>query len=437
MILFYLLVSVMPFVRHPFWSIFIGSLTLVKVAGLLCVGYALFYASTRRSSPDYLRTWQARLAVTLCFIGMASYVVIGSRIPIEISPFLSYASFLAFFYITLNVVDSVRRLRWVLLVATGSMGYASLHVVREWQNSGFDFGYRPGWVTGDPNYYTLSALLCLPLGFYLLRPRQPAWERYFCLVCLGLTLVGVALAASRGGLLGLAASVLVAAWRARHRVKVMGAAMALLVPLMILSPSSPVGRLLNPTFSDQHSADSRLILWSAGLKMVQASPILGVGVGNYKAALDRIQGPGYRVKFSVAHNTYIEIAAELGLPGLAVFLGIFVTTLWGLERVRRAARRGGSPLVGRAAEGIQVGLVGYAVAIVFVSAEYHKFFWLVVFLSACLPALNRPRGAARPWWARGSRPVDSHEAIRPPAPPAVEPAGESARRPSSGNFPAS
>lgn len=430
MILFYLLVSIMPFVRHPFWSIFVGSLTLVKIAGLLCVGYALFYATTRRSSPDYFRTWQARLAVALCFMGMASYVVIGSRIPFEISPFLSYASFLAFFYITLTVVDSVRRLRWILLVATGTMGYASLHVIREWQNSGFDFGYRPGWVTGDPNYYTLSALLCLPLAFYLLRPRQPAWERYFCLACLGLTLGGVALAASRGGLLGLAASVLVAGWRARHRAKVMTAAVALLVPLMLLSPSSPVSRLFNPTFSDQHSADSRLILWSAAVSMVQASPILGVGVGNYKAALNRVHGP---IKFSVAHNTYLEIAAELGLPGLAVFLGIFVMTFWSTERVRRAARRGGSPLVGRAAEAIQVGLVGYAVGIVFVSAEYHKLFWLVVFLSACLPALNRKRPAVRPWWARGSGRAESPEAVRHSAPPGVEPAEGSARTPGSGS----
>lgn len=402
MIIFYLLVSVMPFVRHPFWSLFVGSLTIVKIAGLVCVGYALLYSNVRRTRPDYFRTWQARLAVLLCCLGMASYVIIGSRVPFEISPFLSYASFLMFFYVTLNVIDSTAKLRWVMLVASGSMAYASLHVLREWQKASFDYGYRPGWVTGDPNYFSLSALLGLPFAFYLMRTRQRTWERYYCIVCLGLTLLGFALAASRGGLLGLAASVMVVAWRSRQRVKVMSVAVVMLLPLMFFSPSSPIGRLLNPTFSDEDSSNSRLILWTAGLKMIRANPVFGVGVGNYKEWLDRVVEPGMSIRFAVAHNTYIQIASELGLVGLSVFLGIIFMTLRSTERIRRTARRARAPLVGQAAEAIQVGLVGFTVSITFVSAEYHKFFWLVVFMTCCLPALMRPKPAGRPWWARGA-----------------------------------
>ena len=138
----------------------------------------------------------------------------------------------------------------------------------------------------------MSALLSLPFAFYLLRTRQPKWERYFCIVCLVLTLLGFALAASRGGLLGLAASVMVIAWRSRARVKVMSAAVALLIPLMILSPSSPLGRLFYPTYSDEDSSNSRLILWTAGLEMMRSHPLVGVGVGNYKEALDTVAPPG-------------------------------------------------------------------------------------------------------------------------------------------------
>lgn len=410
MIAFYLLVSVMPFIQHPLWSLFIGSLTLVKILGLVCVGYALLYGTMRPTSPWYFRTWQARLAIALCVIGLGSDLTMGSRLPIEISPTLSYASFLALFIVTLNLVDSVHRLRWVLLVATGSMGYASLHIIREWQKSGFDFGYRPGWVTGDPNYFSLSALLALPFAFYLLRPRQPRWERYFCLVCLGLTLIGLTLAASRGALLGLAASVLLAAWRSRHRTKILIGAVALLLPLMALSPSSPLGRLLNPTFSDRDSTESRLVVWAAGIRMIQSNPILGVGAGNFKPSLPRFLNRGESINL-IAHNTYIGIGAELGLPALAVFVGILVATLRSSERIRRATRQSGPVLVGRAAEAIQVGLVGYAVAIFFVSAEYQKFFWLIVFLSGCLPALVRRRIGSKPWWSRQSSAAFPRESV--------------------------
>jgi O-antigen ligase len=306
------------------------------------------------------------------------------------------------------------------------MAYASLHVLREWQKASFDYGYRPGWVTGDPNYFSLSALLGLPFAFYLMRTRQPTWERYYCIGCLGLSFLGFALAASRGGLLGLTASVMVVAWRSKHRFKVMSAAVVLLLPLMFFSPSSPLGRLFNPTYSDEDSSNSRLILWTAGLKMIRANPFFGVGVGNYKEWLDRVVEPGMSIRFAVAHNTYIQIGSELGLVGLSVFLGILFMTLRSTERIRRTARRARAPLVGQAAEAIQVGLVGFAVSITFVSAEYHKFFWLVVFITCCLPALMRPKRAGRPWWARGT---PRRGSPGPVAAPPDGPAGESTPAP--------
>jgi len=402
MIAFYILVSVMPFIRHPFWSEFVGDLTVVKITGLLCFGYAAFYLGVRPSMPLFFRTWQVRWAVLLCLIGMVSYVTVGAAVPLELSPFLSYLSFLALFLITLILVDSLQRLRWVILVAVGSMGYASLHILREWQKYGaFEAGYRPGWVTGDPNYYSLSALLCLPFGYYLLRPRQPQWERYFCLTCLGLTVLGLTLASSRGGLLGLTASVLFAAWRSKHRLKVTAAAVAVLIPLMALSPSSPLTRLLSPDRSDQESTDSRLALWNAGLKMIGRYPLTGIGVGNFKPLVPKFLEPGQNIQF-IAHNTYLGIGAELGLPALGVFLAIFMAVFRSTEAIRCSTRRTGPLLVQRTAEGLQVGLIGYAVAIFFVSAEYQKLFWLMIFLSGCLPALARKRGSVRPWWARQS-----------------------------------
>ena len=45
--------------------------------------------------------------------------------------------------------------------------------------------------------------------------------------------------------------------------------------------------------------------------MIRAQPLTGIGTGNFKALSGKLGG--------VAHNTYIEIAAELGIPGLALF----------------------------------------------------------------------------------------------------------------------
>jgi len=420
MIAFYVLVSVMPFVQHPFWSYFVGDLTVVKITGVLCLMYAYGNFIARPSAPPFFRTWQARWAVVLCLIGMASYLTMGARVPFTLSPFMSYASFLSLFFIALIVVDSVQRLRWVLLVALGSVAYACLHILREWQKyGGFAAGYRPGWVTGDPNYFTLSALLCLPFAFYLLRPRQPRWERYFCLGCLGLMVIGITLASSRGGFLGLTAGVLLAAIRSRHRLKVLALALGLLLPIMVISPSSPVTRLLSPDHSDRESTELRTALWRAGLRMVDSSPLTGIGVGNFKPLVRRFSDPDGPHPELIAHNTYLGIAAEMGIPALLVFLGILVATFRSTEAARRAARACGHPFVERAAEAMQVGFLSYAVAIFFVSAEYHKLFWLLVFLSACLPVLARARLKAPKTLRRASRSEDISAPLdpAPPTPP--------------------
>ncbi len=380
MIFFYLLISVMPMTRHPVWSGFVGEMTVIKYLGIICLGYALLYCFSRPSPPRFFETVQARFFVIFCLLAMTSYLLLAVPQPLEISPLMSYLSFLSLFFVTLVVVDSLDRLRYVLLVAIGSVGYASLHILREWQKyGGMGAGYRPGWVTGDPNYYSVSALLCLPLAFYLLRTDQPRWERWFCLGSIGLILVGLILAASRGALIGLTAASLLAVGRSQHRGRNFLLLLVVLLPLMAFAPSSPFSRLLSPDYSDHRSTERRVALLEEGLKMIQAQPLTGIGTGNFKAFSGTLAG--------VAHNTYVEVAAELGVPGITFFAAVLVLTITTLARVQRVTRNCGATLIYHAAEGIQTGLVGACVAIFFLSAETQKLFWLMIFVTMCLPSL--------------------------------------------------
>jgi len=240
-------------------------------------------------------------------------------------------------------------------------------------------------VVGDANYFTVSALLCLPFGFYLLLQRQPRWERLFCLGCTVATLVAVTLAASRGGFLGLVAACGYLVWRSRRRIRNLALAGALVLPLSLMAPSSPVDRFVNPQRWDQEATEARVALWDAGLRMVREYPLTGIGLGNFKPLVGRYQEPGQQFK-NVAHNTYLEIAAEMGLPALLVFLGILVASFWTLERVRVRTQRYGPMSLHQAALGLQGGLVAFAVAIFFISAQYQKLFWFVIFLSMVLPS---------------------------------------------------
>jgi len=395
MILFYFLIGIMPLSEHHIWGRLVGEVTIFKCVGAGCLLYALLHLAARRTLPPYFHTWQARLLVILYLIATASYFT--KRLPgaFEFSPLLSYTSFLLLFFVTVTVVDSLHRLQWVMLVAVGSVAFASLYIIREWQRyRNLYEGFRPGWVVGDPNYFTISALLTLPIAFYLMLGSSRTWERLFCTGCLLVTLVAVTLGASRGGFLGLVAAFTLIVWHSRERLRNLVLVGVLVLPLSLLSPISPLQRLLHPTSLETDAADSRVALWRAGLRMMVAHPITGIGLGNFKPMVpqySRDENPPDHI----AHNAYIEIAAEMGLPALFAFLGILFCSYRTLSRVRAHAFRAGLPFVWQAALSLQAGLVGSAVAIFFVSGQYQKLLWLTVFLSMCMSGIAQQNSEFR------------------------------------------
>jgi len=394
-ILYYVLVLSLPLVSHPLFGSEAGGISFEKYLGLLCLGYALLSLGGRPRRPRLFTTPQARWFTAFLGLVVLSYLTsqLGPQ-PGERAILVIYASQFAFFVTTLILVDSLERLHRVLLVAIGSTALASLYVLKEWVGGSaiYGAGYRPGYVTGDPNFFAASALLCLPLALeWSGSGRRPA-ERLYCLGCLVLGLAATMVAASRGGFLGLLAGMGFIAWRSRSRARSLAVGGALLIAFLLVSPSSPLRRILSPAHSDVEAKDARLGLWEAGLRMVRDHPLAGVGLGNFKHAVGdygEAEGDVWRM----AHNAYLEIAAEMGLPGLAAFVGVIYLSCRSMDRLGRQVRRSGPALLHEASAGIQAGLIGFAVALFFVSGWFLKLFWLMVFLSMAAPAL-RPRAQA-------------------------------------------
>jgi len=388
MILFYFLVSVMPFLDPPLVHYLTGDATF-KLLGTLCALYAAFYVSRRKVFPAYFATWQSRLIVLFYLIAALSFLT-KSRQTIGESPLASCTCFLVLLFVTVSIVDSLQRLRWVLLSAAAAVGFGSIWVIREWitfRNVYPDF--RPGWSVGDSNYFATSAVLCLPFMFlHILSGEVVRWEKRLYTGALLITLVAITLCASRGGFLGLMAALLVFVWRSRRRLRnLMIISLLLLVPTLAL-PNSPVRRLLQPTRSDRESSENRIAAWKAAKRMIAAHPVAGVGLGNFKELMPTYTDPGVRTD-TIGHNAYLEVAAEMGIPQLVIFLGILFFSYRSFERTRRKVQHSGAKLLYEAALGLEAGLVGYAVGAVTISAEYQKLFWLVLCLSMCLPALAR------------------------------------------------
>src|SRR6266446_603718 len=302
MIVFYFLVGIMPLSEHHIWGRLVGEFTVFKYIGGACVIYSVVHLVARRSAPPYFCTWQARLFIIFCLMATESFFFKGLPGEFQFSILLSYVSFILLFFITVTVVDSLSRLRWVMLVAIGSVAFASLYMIREWQNYHTLYAdFRPGWVVGDPNYFTISALLTLPLAFHLMLGSRRPWERVFCAGCFLVTVLAVTLGASRGGFLGLVVAFLFVVWHSRARLRNLVVAGGLVLPLCLLLPVSPLGRLLHPSGSDKGAEDARTVVWQAGLRMIEAHPITGIGLGNFKPVVREYE-PADNPVDHIAHN---------------------------------------------------------------------------------------------------------------------------------------
>jgi len=82
-----------------------------------------------------------------------------------------------------------------------------------------------------------------------------------------------------------------------------------------------------------------------------------------------------------AHNLYAGMAAETGLPGLIFFMGIFISTLIALARVRRRCAVI-APQHAAMATAFLLAIVAYLTTGVFLHLAYERYLWILLALAA-------------------------------------------------------
>jgi len=106
-----------------------------------------------------------------------------------------------------------------------------------------------------------------------------------------------------------------------------------------------VARALPPPDPEQTlTLAGRLPIWGAAVRMIGRAPLTGVGLGNFQLVMARDE-PGILPRppqgAEHAHNLLLQVAADLGLIGLAAFLVLYGLSL---RAAYRAWRDGGGAL---------------------------------------------------------------------------------------------
>jgi len=302
----------------------------------------------------------------------------------------SYLKTLAIFVLLANVVTTRRRLALVAWALSLMAVPLAAFGVREYLSGRFIDGgpvkrilsYEAP-LTQNPNDLALMLNLILPLTVALFLLHRHAAVRLGLLLVIALVAVAVMMTFSRAGFLTLATIFVMYVLKLLRRP---GRGWALAVFVVVLAclpllPSSYVERLGTITNIEADPTGSAQERWNdtlATLRLVSRNPLVGAGIGMNILALNDLRGPIWKE----VHNVYLEYAADLGLPGLVLFLSLMVLCLRATVEVQR--RTAGEPDqrdLFLLAEGLQTGLVAFAVAAVFHPVAYHYYFYYIAGLA--------------------------------------------------------
>lgn len=184
----------------------------------------------------------------------------------------------------------------------------------------------------------------------------------------------------------------------------------LFVAFSVPGPWNPTGIRLYERFSSitnprDESVRERLLMYAGASDIIWRKPVFGTGPGRFAnefygamATISEEDRSGvfafYSRPFAAwvteqSHNDYLQIAVELGLPGLALFLGAMtalLAALWRIVADRQDPRR-------RTALALMIGLVAFF-SIMMTSFPLHMpsrtaVFWMLVAASLGLVASRR------------------------------------------------
>ncbi len=257
-----------------------------------------------------------------------------------------------------------------------------------------------GGLFGNPNDMALNLVAFLPLAVILMLGRERPPVRAMLAIGVPAIVAAIIFSRSRGGTLGLVAMLVVLLFQVRRvkpRVAVAVVAVTLFtIPLLPDSFTQRMSSIIHPEEDLTGSREARKQLLREAYQAYLDHPVFGLGAGqflNYNPK-DREQ------IWHQAHNAWLQVASELGTPGLLVFAVIvgsgFIAGLQAVRVLRRTrgrhrlkSREPAEVLARRErlqlyASAVLASLTGWVVAAMFASVAYYWTLYLVLGLAITL-----------------------------------------------------
>ncbi|EJM18559.1 lipid A core-O-antigen ligase-like enyme [Pseudomonas sp. GM18] len=277
---------------------------------------------------------------------------------------------------------------------------------------------RAAGLLEDANSFALLIAFAVPLALLLVIRGPNLLHRLFWGGCCILLLGGMTKTDSRSGLVVLFLSLMIGAWHYRAqlpriRPRHLGFAMlGLAIVIPVATYSMPAGYLKRiqslsvlkeGSKSQDESLGRRASYLVVGSQIIREHPLLGSGPGTFPL---HYATSGYAKVFSAnrkpgdlyrrAHNTYMEIFSELGIPAGLLFVGMLGLGMYNLVRARQAWMLRRDWEQADLITHLGISYLSLTLFLMFLSAPNHKYLWIMLALTWVLRLKAQERPLTEP-----------------------------------------
>jgi len=362
--------------------------SIALVVALATIG---FFLPTQLSLEGNLtaRPTEVNLVLLFCLTGLLS-------IPLAIDRAQAFHEFsdtfircVVIFIVAVNVLRTEKRLNGLLLLTLVTGVWLSLGAINDYRLGlmtveGYRAGGRGGGIFGNSNDMALFLVTNVPIAIALLLSSRGLARKFLFGGCAVLMVAGIVLTYSRGGFIGLLVMLTFFAWKAgqRRRLELVVVGFLIVATFLAFVPSYALrlASILVPSLDPLGSSEARSGELLRSLYVAIRHPLLGIGMGNY--------APEMSYRGLVTHNSYTQVAAEMGMAALVCYTMFIVRPLRKLGQIGREtseARRNSHYYY--LAVGLQAALVGYMVCSFFASVAYLWYVYYLVAYAVCLRRL--------------------------------------------------
>ena len=307
---------------------------------------------------------------------------------------LDFAKVYVAWILTFLLITSLKRLRRIIFLQSAAVAVVSLAAIIKGHSVPRLNGVIGGFYS-NPNDMAFAIVLSLPFCLAFLLSAKGVARKALWLFGILAMLAALMLTASRAGFIDLVISGTVCLWHFGVKGKrlYLIAGTLFVGAVLLLAAGGTLAKRFAAISGDANSAieekaqgsyEERKLLMSRAIDAVVHYPVLGVGVENFVV---------YSGMWKEVHASYLQIAAEGGIPALILYLLFFSRGFTNLRILKKMGNLDSETILFMGA--LKGSLVGFVVGACFAPEAYQFFPYFTVCYTSVILATAKERESSK------------------------------------------